>query len=139
MGKTKPLGLLLGLAGNLALAWGLFHLMEIGSCGDIGQPSCPSDAWPYFVALPLGIIVAVISVFLGGGVFSFAGVFIAVGVGSIAAGIWGDNDDMRTFAYIFGGAFLFFGLLPLVGGLALRPMAKAKAEKAERLVATGGR
>jgi hypothetical protein len=139
MGKTRPVGLLLGLAGNAAIAWGLFHLMQIGSCGDIGQPSCPSDAWPYFVALPLGIIVSVISVFLGGGAFAFAGVFLAVGIGSLAAGIWGDNEEIRTFAYIFGGAFVFFGLLPLIGGLALRPMARAKQQKAERLVAGGGR
>jgi hypothetical protein len=139
MGKTKPLGLLLGLAGNAAIAWGLFHLMEIGSCGDIGQPACPADAWPYFVALPLGIIVSVISIFLGGGALMFGGVFLAVGVGSIAAGNWGDNDESRTFAYIFGGAFAFFGLLPVLGGLALRPWTRAKVEKAERLVATGGR
>src|SRR4051794_27355370 len=110
MGKAKPLGLLLGLAGNVAIAWGLFHLIEIGSCGGAGQPSCPSDAWPYFVALPVGITVSVISIFLGGGVLGFAGVFIAVGLGSLAAGIWGDNDDIRTFAYVFGGAFVFFGM-----------------------------
>jgi membrane protein implicated in regulation of membrane protease activity len=139
MGKTKPLGLLLGLAGNAAIAWGLYHLMEIGSCGDVGQPSCPADAWPYFVALPVGIIVSILSIFLGGGAFIFGGVFLAVGIGSLAAGIWGDNEETQTFALIFGAAFTFFGLLPLVGGLLLRPMAKAKLEKAERLVATGGR
>jgi hypothetical protein len=139
MGRTRPVGLLLGLAGCAALAWGLYHLIEIGSCGDVGQPSCPADAWPYFVALPLGIIVAVLSIFFGGGAIVFGGIFLAVGLGSLAAGIWGDNDETRTFAYIFGGAFAFFGLLPLLGGLALRPMAKAKLEKAERLVATGGR
>src|SRR5690349_12428916 len=105
MGKTRPVGLVLGLAGNAARGWGLYHLMEIGSCGDIGQPSCPADAGPYFVALPLGIIVSVISVFFGGGAIVFAGVFLAVGVGSLAAGIWGDNDETRTFSYIFGGAF----------------------------------
>src|SRR6266511_2992062 len=109
MGQTKPLGLLLGLAGNAALGWGLYHLIQIGSCGDVGQQSCPSDAWPYFVALPVGILVSVISIFLGGG------------------------------ALVFGGVFPFFGLLPLVGALALRPWRRAKVEKAERLVATGGR
>jgi hypothetical protein len=139
MGKTKPLGLLLGLAGNAALAWGLFHLMEIGSCGNPGQQACPADAWPYFVAVPLGIIVSVISVFLGGGATVFGGVFLAVGVGSIAAGLWGDNDEIRTFSYIFGGIFAVCGLFPLLGALALRPLAKAKVEKAERLVASGGR
>ena len=131
--------MLLGLAGCAALAWGLFHLIEIGSCGDVGQQSCPSDAWPYFVALPVGIMVAVLSIFLGGGAFVFAGIFLAVGIGSLAAGIWGDNEETQTFAFIFGGAFVFFGLLPLLGGLALRPMAKAKLAKAERLVASGGR
>src|SRR6266542_2453143 len=139
MGATKPAGVLLGLAGNAALGWGLYHLIQIGSCGDVGQQSCPSDAWPYFVALPVGILVSVISIFLGGGALVFAGVFLAVGVGSLAAAIWGDNDDTRTFAYAFGGGFAFFGLLPLVGALALRPWRRAKVEKAERLVATGGR
>ena len=139
MGKTKPFGVILGLAGNAALAWGLFHLMEIGSCGDIGQPSCPADAWPYFVAVPLGIIVSVISVFFGGGAIAFAGVFLAIGVGSLAAGLWGDNEEMRTFSLIFGGMFAFFGLVPLIGGLALKSLARRKVERAERLVATGGR
>ena len=80
-----------------------------------------------------------ISIFLGGGAIVFAGIFLAVGIGSLAAGIWGDNEETQTFALIFGGAFTLFGLLPLVGGLALRPMAKAKLEKAQKLVASGGR
>src|SRR3954452_16137915 len=138
MGQTKPLGLLIGLAGNLAIAWGLYHLIQIGSCGDVGQQTCPSDAWPYFVALPVGIIVSVLSIFLGGGAFVFSGIFLAVGLGSLAAGIWGDNEDTKTFALIFGAGFTFFGLPPVVGRLALKPWQKGNVEKPERLVAAGG-
>ncbi len=131
--KTRPLGVVLGLAGNFLIAWALYHLLQIGSCGDVGQPACPSDAWPYFVGLPAGIMLSVLAGFLGGGIFAFAGTFLAVGLGSLAAGFFGDEDDVRSFAFVFGGIFTATAMLPLVvAGFGRRRMARA-----ERLVASG--
>jgi hypothetical protein len=86
--KLKPAGMALGLAGNLALGWGLYHLLGIGSCGG-EYPACPSEATPYFIALPLGIIASVIAAFVGGGFFAFTGVFASVGIASLLRGING--------------------------------------------------
>lgn len=137
--KTKPFGLLLGLAGCTAVGLALFHLLEIGSCGGYGAPACPDDVTPWIIALPVGLTAAILSTFLGGWFFSFTGVFLAVGLGSMAAGAFGDGEDTRTFAWIFGGAFTFFGLLPVALWLWAKPAMSRKVEKVSKLVATGVR
>jgi hypothetical protein len=138
MGRLKLRGVLIGLAGNAAIAWSLFHLLQIGSCGGAGVPACPADAWPYFVALPAGILVSVLGIFMGGGSVAFAGVFLAIGLGSMAAAAFGKGGgEMASFGWWFGGMFTFFGLAPLLAGVVLRPMAAAREAKAMRLIATG--
>ena len=137
-GRLKLRGVLVGLLGNVAIAASLFHLMQIGSCGGIGAPPCPASAAPYIVALPVGILVSILGIFMGGGAIAFAGVFLAVGLGSMAAAAFGaPGKEMASFGWWFGGMFAFFGLAPLVAGLALRPIAAAKQAKAMRLIATG--
>jgi membrane protein implicated in regulation of membrane protease activity len=138
MGKTKPLGVLLGLAGNVMIAVSLFELIQTGSCGG-DLPPCPSESVPYFLLLPAGIVLSVVSVFLGGGAFAFGGTFLAVGLGSMAAAAFGDNDEVRGFGWAFGGGFVFFGVLPLVGTLALRPWMKGRVAKAQRLITHGAK
>ena len=139
MGKLKPFGLLLGLAGNVAIGFALFHLMRTGSCGGYGMPACPDDLTPWVLALPVGIMVSVVSIFLGGGVWVFTGVFLAVGLGSMASSAFGDSGELEAFGWIFGGAFTVFGLLPLGLYLAARPVVAHKATAMASLVATGGR
>ncbi len=133
--RMKPVGTLLGLAANFSLGWGLYNLMGIGNCGGAYAP-CPDDAWPYFVAVPLGIIVSVIAIFLGG-LLAFPGVFAAVGIASVLrglnGGIGGDGDTV--FPFVFGGLFLLPSVLPLL----LIPFSKRKQKKGERLKATGRR
>jgi uncharacterized protein DUF3592 len=62
-----------------------------------------------------------------------------VGVGSLAAGIWGDNEDAKTFALVFGGIFTGVALLMVFGALALRRSGAGKAAKAQQLLQTGAK
>ena len=111
--KRQHVGIAVGLLGNFMFGWGLYHLMGIGSCGG-PYPACPGSAWVYFVALPVGIIVSILSIFVGGGLI-FLTTFGAVGVASILRGINGGvgGDGDTTFPFVFGGLFLLPVLLPL--------------------------
>lgn len=132
--KLKPAGLLLGLGGNAAFAWGLYHLLGIGSCGG-DLPPCPTEATPYFLAIPAGIIASVVATFLGGGIFAFSGTFAAVAVASLLRAANGGVDGDTTFPLVFGLGFAAATLLPvLLGALAVRGR-----RRAARLVAEGER
>jgi hypothetical protein len=134
--KLKPAGLLLGSAGNVALAWGLYHLLGIGSCGG-EYPACPSEATPYFIAVPVGIIASILGVFLGGGGLAFVGIFGAVGAASLLRGFNGGvgPEGDTVFPFVFGGFFIVPALLPLL----LMAFGRRRLERAERLVAEGRR
>jgi hypothetical protein len=130
----KPQGMLLGLAGNIAFGWGLYNLMGIGSCGGEYAP-CPSEATPYFLAIPAGIIASVAATFIGGGIFAFTGIFATVGIASILRGLNGGVDGDTTFPFVFGGCFAAAALLPVF----LLGVGRRKRALAEALVATGRR
>ena len=138
-GSLKLRGVIVGLIGNVLIGLSLYHLMQVGSCGGSGAPPCPSDLTPWFLALPAGILISLVGIFMGGGVVVFSGVFLAVGIGSMAAAASGGSKEMGSFGWWFGGMFAFFGLAPLLLTLGLRPLAKAKEAKAMRLVATGSK
>ena len=131
--KRRHIGIATGLLGNFMFGWGLYHLLGIGSCGG-EYPPCPSSAWPYFVTVPVGMIVSILSIFAGGG-FLFLTTFGSVGVASILRGINGGvgPEHDTTFAYVFGGFFLLPLLLPFL----FVPWARRRARQAERLVAEG--
>lgn len=131
--KLKPLGMALGLAGNLALGWGIYTVMGIGSCGG-AYPPCPGGAALSIAAIPVGIIVSVIAIFLGGAL-SFIGVFAAVGIASILRGLIGGvgGDGDTIFPFVFGGFFLLPTLLPIL----FIPFAKRARRRGERLKAIG--
>lgn len=129
-------GVLLALAGMAALGWGLFHLMGIGSCGGEGVPPCPPDSWPYFIAVPGGILLTVASGFLGGGPLSFFGIFGTVGVSSLLVAADGGVDGDTTFPLVFGAIFLLVVAAPVPIALFLRRRARRRQEL-ERLGARG--
>ena len=130
--STKPAGLIIGLLGCLAFGWGLYNLMEIGSCGDVTTGACPPGSWKYFVALPVGILTAVGAIFAGGGGIVFMGIFATVGISSILSALVGDAED-EVFAYVFGGLFLLSAVAPL----ALIPLTTRKMKRAQQLLETG--
>ena len=133
--KSKPIPLLIGLAGIGAFAWGLYHLMLIGSCGGEGVQPCPPGSGKYFVGVSAGMPIAIIATIAGGGGITFVGMFLAVGASSIAAGLSGDATEpgQETFLFIFGGAFALSALVPLL----LVPFARQKAKRAAGLVTNG--
>ena len=137
-GRLKLGGVLIGLAGNVLVALALYHLLQTGSCGGARAPECPAEIVPWIAALPVGILVSILGIFMGGGALAFAGVFLAVGLGAIAAAAFGTGKgEMASFGWWFGGMFLLFGLAPLVVGAILRPLAAARQAKAMQLIATG--
>ena len=136
MGAISARGLIVALVGNVLIGVSLYHLIQVGSCGNGYDAACPSSLTPYFIALPVGIITSVIGIFIGGGAIAFCGVFVSIGLGALAAG-WFGNGKSGAFPYIFGGLFLFAGLLPLLLVTGLRRMAAGKEAEAMRLVATG--
>lgn len=137
MGPVKPLGVVLGLLGNIAIGWGIFVLLQSGECGNPGQAACGSDQVTAMLVLVGGIAGSILATFLGGSWISFSGTFLAVGIGSIAAGVGQKPGEMQQFCYVFGGFFVFGGLAPAVLMASLRRMATAKRAQAARLVATG--
>jgi hypothetical protein len=137
MGRFKTVGVLLGLAGNALLGMALFHMLEIGSCGHPGMPPCPSSGW--FIALPVGIVVSVLATILGGGGLIFVGTFLAVGLGSLAAGAFGHNPETHGFAYVFGGIFTGVALLMALAGGLLGRSVRTRVAQAEALVRDGAR
>ena len=132
MGKTRPLGLLMGLAGCAAFGWGIYNLMGIGSCGG-EYPPCPAEATPWFIAVAVGIVVAILSIFAGGGGIAFMGIFATVGIASLLRAANGGTDGDTTFPLVFGLGFLLVPVLPLFLGAA----AVRRARRAARLVAEG--
>lgn len=126
-------GLLVGLAGLAAFGWGLFNLIKIGSCGGDGAPPCPPGSWPYFLAVTGGLVAAIGSTFAPGGGPVFLGIFLTVGIASLAAGLDGGTAGDTTFPIVFGGLFLLVGLAPLL----LLPLGARRMRRAKRLV-TGG-
>ena len=129
MGKTRPLGLVLGLAGCAAFGWGLYTLLGIGSCGG-DYPECPSEA----IALPLGLVTAIVAIFLGGGGVIFLSIFVTIGVASLLRAANPGADGDATFPLVFGLSFLLFSLGPMI---AVAVFGLRRARKVARLVAEG--
>lgn len=122
---------LVGVAGSVAAAWGLRGLMLTGSCGGEGAPPCPPEATPYFIAVAVGLSVAILAGIFGRTVTSFL-IFPAVGVGALWAAL-DSTGGARTTALILGVIFLSVALLPLV----LVVLRSRKARHAQRLVNEG--
>lgn len=138
-GERKLFGTVLGLLGNFMIGLSLFKLIQTGSCGGL-YPPCPSSVVPFIVMMPAGIIISMVGIFAGGGALIFTGVFLSVGLGSLAAGIFGEGPaEMKTFAYVFGGIFTVVSLALVVAGLGAGRLMRSKAVKAQSLVATGAR
>jgi len=137
MRMVRPVGLAVGVLGNVFIGVAIFHLLQQGSCGDFGQPTCSAGTGWYVALLPVGIIASMLGIFLGGGGVMFGTTFLAVGLGAMAAAGLGDNSEMRVFGWVFGGAFAFVGVLAVLGRFALgRSLAVQQADTAQ-LVATG--
>ncbi|MEW6583659.1 MAG: hypothetical protein AB1416_12965, partial [Actinomycetota bacterium] len=94
------------LAGAAAFAWGLYNLMEIGTCASGGPylsaRPCPDGSGKYFAAVPLGIVATVVGGLVGGlGAWLVPIVFTVVGGASVLSGALGTSQG--AFPFVFGG------------------------------------
>ena len=140
LGRIKIAGLLVGLIGNGAMGYALYTLLGGAGCAtSLNASACEAAMTPGMIALPVGIILSMIGIFMGGGFLVFCGLFLAIGLGSMAASAFTNMGEMQSFGWIFGGMFAFFGLLPLFLVRGLKAGAVKKALQAKRLVESGTR
>lgn len=136
MRMVRPVGTAVGLLGNVMIGVAIFHLLQQGSCGNFGQPTCSAGVGWYVAMIPVGIIASMVGIFLGSGAL-FVTTFLAVGLGAMAAAAVGSNGSMRAFGWVFGGVFAAVGALAVAGRLALGRMLAGQQADTARLIATG--
>lgn len=128
--RTIVLGVV-GLGAWTALAWGIHGLMLTGSCGGDDAPPCPPEAVGYLVALIGGVLTSIVAA-VAGGRLAGAGVFPAIGIGALWAGLELPAGSGTT-ALVIGGVFLAVSLLPLL----LVPYALRRRRRHARIVTDG--
>jgi len=106
----KPLGLLIGLAGNVMLAAALFLMLEGGECGRRAGTACAPGTGLGALLMPAGIVVSFAGMLLGGYVVTISGLFFAVGLGTLAATAFGTVGPGPWFGWPFGLSFVAIGL-----------------------------
>jgi membrane protein implicated in regulation of membrane protease activity len=137
-GKLRPFGLMTGLAGAGLTGYALFTLLASAGClSSFKDAGCSAPILSPVLALPLGIILAVAGMLMGGGMIVFAALFLAIGIAALAVGALGLMPFMPTFPWLFGGMFFVGGLVPLFGGVALKRLGAAKQVQATELMRSG--
>jgi hypothetical protein len=117
-------GMALGLVAVVAPAWGIFHLVRQGSCGDVGQSACPDATGTWIIAIvlsatiagPLAVLIAGSDrrgvPWLLGPVIGMFTVGLLAGVGVSLAGTSADDGTEWMGIVILGiGAIVTFGLV----------------------------
>jgi len=139
-GKLRTAGMITGLAGCGLTGYALFTILASAGCmPGLKDAACPAPGAMPLVALPIGIVLAVVGMLMGGGAIVFAALFLAIGLAALAVGALGLMPDMPVFPWMFGGMFFLGGLLPLFGGLALKRLGAAKLVQAGELMRSGVR
>lgn len=142
MDGKRAFGLLVGLAGCALMGWALFSVFTAACIESAAQVratmTCSSNPSGWVaLALPAGIILAVIGMFLGGGFLVFGALFVTIGLSALVPTMLGLMPNMELFGWLFGGIFFVCGLLPFVGGVFLGRAGAARQQMAEQLMVTG--
>ena len=144
MNGRRAFGLLVGLAGCALMGWALFTAFT-AACIESeavvrATMTCSSNPSGWVaLAIPGGIVLAMIGMFMGGGFLVFSALFLAVGLSALIPTILGLMPDMALFGWLFGGIFFVCGLLPLLGGSLLRRAGARKMAMAEELMRSGAK
>lgn len=129
----RPVANIIGLATCAVIGWGVHGLTLTGECGEYPDPPCPPESVPYFLAVGIGIPVAIIAA-IAGGRLVIAAIFMAPGMGMIWAGL--DQPSGPRLPLVLFGALLTAGPVLLLAVILL--VWARKSALAERLVAGGG-
>jgi hypothetical protein len=138
MGSRKSIvGLVIGFLGCALTGYALFSIFASAGCAASFDASCASDVFSTVWMLPVGIVAAMVGMFLGGGMLVFSGLFMAIGAGALAIGILGLMPNMPVFPILFGGMFLLGGLVPFFLRIMMKRQAAAKQVMAAELMQSG--
>jgi hypothetical protein len=130
----------LGLAGCALTGYALFSVLASAGCAGALSKDCPVDAvFSSVWMLPVGIIAAVVGIFMGGGAIVFSGLFMAIGLGALLVGVLGLMPDMALFPWLFGGMFFLSGLFPFFLAVFAKRARAAKQVMAAELIRSGVR
>lgn len=105
-------GQLIGLLGSAITGYSLFAVFSAVGCASAGGSACPSLSAIWMI--PVGIIAAIVGMFMGGGLVVLSSLLLAIGAGALAVGLLGLMPMMPGFPWLFGGIFFAAGLLFLV-------------------------
>lgn len=136
-GKKNILGLVIGLGGCALTAYALYSILSAAGCAASLDPACATGVFSSVWMLPVGIIAAMVGMFMGGGFLVFSGLFMAIGLGALTVGFLGQMPDMPFFPWLFGGLFFASGLIPFFLGAFMRRSNAAKQVLAGELMRTG--
>lgn len=122
-------GVALLLFGAVILGVGMHHVVKTGTCSSTGYsshygpvPYCPKGTGWWILFIIGGIFLAIIGGFVSGAASALLivpAVFSGIGIGALTIAFDSSaSSSTKTFGAIFGGAFAFFGLVPLlIGGI----------------------
>lgn len=134
-------GLIVGLAGCALLGWALFSVFSFAGCSSgaafAAKAACTDPGASAALAIPAGIILGVVGIFMGGGMVVFGGLFCTVGLAALVPAVLGLMGEMQLFGWLFGGIFFLCGLFPFFGGVLLRKAGAAKQAMAMELMRSG--
>lgn len=123
--QAKPsnlqiVGVGLMLFSSVLLGVGIHHLIATGTCSSTGYsanygpvPTCPSGTGAWFAFVFGGIIGSLIGSLMAGGVgLVFAGIFGAIGFGSLSLVLDSHvHSGTKVFGGVFGGCFAAVGVV----------------------------
>lgn len=140
-GKPKFFGSALGLIGNALIAYGMYKILTSVGCSTnletVGR--CTDDIQKNIYLLPVGIVIATIAVFAGGGAPAFLGTFLAVGIGAVLASFDAHDSFIPGFGKMFGGIFIAVSLLLIVMWMFGAGWGRQRIAKANDLMTNGKR
>jgi hypothetical protein len=113
------------LFGAVVLGVGMHHLIKTGTCSSTGYsshygpvPFCPKGTGWWILFVIGGIFLAVIGGLVCGATSALLivpAVFCGIGFGALTVAFDSTaTSSTKTFGAIFGGAFAFFGVMPLL-------------------------